>query len=71
MQASEWEANITNMWLKHRGLDREEAMLEYLKLVQNLEMYGVSYFNIKNTKGTDLLLGVTALGLNIYKVEDR
>lgn len=71
MQASEWEANITNMWLKHRGLDREEAMLEYLKLVQNLEMYGVSYFHIKNTKGTDLLLGVTALGLNIYKVEDR
>lgn len=71
LQASEWEANITNMWLKHRGLDREEAMLEYLKLVQNLEMYGVSYFHIKNTKGTDLLLGVTALGLNIYKVEDR
>lgn len=71
MQISEWETNIVNMWLKHRGLDKEDAMLEYLKLVQNLEMYGVCYFNIRNVKGTELLLGVTALGLNIYKVEDR
>ncbi|XP_066263063.1 moesin/ezrin/radixin homolog 1-like isoform X1 [Euwallacea similis] len=71
LQVSEWESNISNMWLKHRGLDKEEAMLEYLKLVQNLEMYGVSYFNIKNFKGTECMLGVTALGLNIYKVEDR
>ncbi|XP_050296970.1 moesin/ezrin/radixin homolog 1-like [Anthonomus grandis grandis] len=71
MPLSEWETSITNMWLKHRGLDKEDAMLEYLKLVQNLEMYGVSYFNIRNVKGTELLLGVTALGLNIYKVDDR
>lgn len=71
MDMSEWDNNIVNMWIKHKGLDKEEAMLEYLKLVQNLEMYGVSYFSIKNQKGSELLLGVTALGLNIYKVEDR
>ncbi len=34
-------------------------------------MYGVSYFNIKNKKGTDLWLGVNALGLNIYEKEDK
>ncbi|KAL1492147.1 hypothetical protein ABEB36_012635 [Hypothenemus hampei] len=71
LNISEWETNITNMWLKHRGMDKEDAMLEYLKLVQDLEMYGVSYFSIKNVKGTELLLGVTALGLNIYKLEDK
>ncbi|XP_074042029.1 uncharacterized protein isoform X2 [Leptinotarsa decemlineata] len=71
MGATEWNKNIENMWVKHKGLDKEEAMLEYLKLVQNLEMYGVTYFNITNKKGTNLLLGVTALGLNIYKTEDR
>lgn len=71
MDPAEWENNIVNMWLKHRGLDKEEAMLEYLKLVQNLEMYGVTYFSIRNAKGSDLLLGVTSLGLNIYKQEDR
>lgn len=71
MDKSDWNSNIVNMWIKHKGLDKEEAMLEYLKLVQNLEMYGVTYFEIKNKKGTETLLGVTSLGLNIYKVEDK
>ena len=46
-------------------------MLEYLKIAQDLEMYGVNYFEIKNKKGTDLWLGVDALGLNVYEHEDR
>ena len=46
-------------------------MMEYLKIAQDLEMYGVNYFSIKNKKGTDLFLGVDALGLNVYEAEDR
>ena len=45
--------------------------MEYLKIAQDLEMYGVNYFSIKNKKGTDLYLGVDALGLNVYEAEDR
>jgi hypothetical protein len=52
-------------------LCREEAMLEFLKIAQDLEMYGVTYFEIKNKKGTELLLGVDALGLNIYDKSDK
>lgn len=50
---------------------REESMLEYLKIAQDLEMYGVNYFDIKNKKGSELWLGVDALGLNIYEKEDK
>lgn len=46
-------------------------MLEYLKIAQDLEMYGVNYFNIKNKKGSELWLGVDALGLNIYDKKDK
>ncbi|XP_061548442.1 radixin isoform X2 [Phycodurus eques] len=46
-------------------------MMEYLKIAQDLEMYGVNYFEIKNKKGTQLWLGVDALGLNIYEHEDK
>lgn len=46
-------------------------MLEYLKIAQDLEMYGINYFEIKNKKGTDLWLGVDALGLNIYEKDDK
>lgn len=59
------------MWQKHSGMLSEDAMLEYLKIAQNLEMFGVSYYEISNKKGSDLLLGVDALGLNIYRREDR
>ena len=34
-------------------------------------MYGVNYFEIKNKKGTELWLGVDALGLNIYEKDDK
>lgn len=71
MDNETWEANIINLWKKHGGMQKGDAMMEYLKLAQNLEMYGVTYFNIKNKKGSDILLGVTSLGLNIYKVEDK
>ncbi|CAF0752222.1 unnamed protein product [Brachionus calyciflorus] len=68
---SEWHDRIINWYKEHVGVLREEAMMEYLKIAQDLEMYGVNYFEIKNKKGTDLWLGVDALGLNIYEKEDK
>lgn len=53
------------------SVPREDAMVEYLKIAQDLEMYGVNYFSIKNKKGSELWLGVDALGLNIYQNTDR
>lgn len=52
-------------------MNRDEAMIEYLKITQDLEMYGINFFEIKNKKNTELWLGVDALGLNIYEKEDR
>lgn len=68
---SEWHERIIHWYKEHVGMLREEAMMEYLKIAQDLEMYGVNYFEIKNKKGTDLYLGVDALGLNIYEKEDK
>lgn len=34
-------------------------------------MYGVNYFEIKNKKGSELFLGVDALGINIYDKDDK
>ncbi|XP_011505556.1 PREDICTED: moesin/ezrin/radixin homolog 1 isoform X1 [Ceratosolen solmsi marchali] len=71
MSKEEWETSITNWWQEHRGMLREDAMMEYLKIAQDLEMYGVNYFEIRNKKGTELWLGVDALGLNIYEKDDK
>uniref|UniRef100_A0A3Q1C774 NF2, moesin-ezrin-radixin like (MERLIN) tumor suppressor a n=1 Tax=Amphiprion ocellaris TaxID=80972 RepID=A0A3Q1C774_AMPOC len=67
MTTAMWEEKITACYAQHRGKTREEAEMEYLKIAQDLDMYGVNYFLIRNMKGHDLLLGLHALGLHIYK----
>ncbi|XP_041051094.1 moesin a [Carcharodon carcharias] len=71
LNKEQWEDRIQIWHEEHRGMIREDAMMEYLKIAQDLEMYGVNYFNIKNKKGSELWLGVDALGLNIYEHDDR
>ncbi|XP_012279987.1 merlin isoform X2 [Orussus abietinus] len=66
-----WEDRIKIWYADHRGMSRDEAEMEYLKIAQDLEMYGVNYFPISNKKETNLWLGVTALGLNIYEKENK
>ncbi|RMC08174.1 hypothetical protein DUI87_15208 [Hirundo rustica rustica] len=71
LNKDQWEERIQVWHEEHRGMIREDAVLEYLKIAQDLEMYGVNYFSIKNKKGSELWLGVDALGLNIYEQNDR
>uniref|UniRef100_A0A8C4I4V5 Moesin n=1 Tax=Dicentrarchus labrax TaxID=13489 RepID=A0A8C4I4V5_DICLA len=71
LNKDQWEERIQVWHEEHKGMMREESMMEYLKIAQDLEMYGVNYFSIKNKKGTELWLGVDALGLNIYEQNDK
>ncbi|XP_074641113.1 merlin-like [Tubulanus polymorphus] len=71
MTAEMWEDRIKQWYADHKGMSRDEAEMEYLKIAQDLEMYGVNYFQIKNKKDTDLWLGVDAVGLNIYELDNR
>uniref|UniRef100_F1KX42 Moesin/ezrin/radixin homolog 1 n=1 Tax=Ascaris suum TaxID=6253 RepID=F1KX42_ASCSU len=71
LSPEEWEKRIMIWWADHKNTSREQAMMEYLKIAEDLEMYGVNYFEIRNKKGTELYLGVDALGLNIYEKNDR
>ncbi|XP_017267486.1 ezrin b isoform X1 [Kryptolebias marmoratus] len=71
LSKEQWEERIQVWHEEHSGMLKEDAMMEYLKISQDLEMYGVNYFDIKNKKGTDLRLGVDALGLNIYEKDDK
>ncbi|KAG9329742.1 hypothetical protein JZ751_029865 [Albula glossodonta] len=71
LNKEQWEERIQVWHEEHKGMLREDSMMEYLKIAQDLEMYGVNYFSIKNKKGSELWLGVDALGLNIYEQGDK
>jgi len=71
LSREDWETRISQWHKEHGDLPREDAIMEYLKIAQDLEMYGVNYFSITNKKKTPLFLGVDALGLNIYASDDK
>lgn len=71
MTAQMWENRIRIWYEEHKGMSRDEAEMEYLKIAQDLDMYGVNYFSIYNKKESELWLGVTALGLNIYEKDNK
>ncbi|KAH9525642.1 hypothetical protein Btru_001944 [Bulinus truncatus] len=49
MTPAMWEEKIQFWYAKRRGMTSDEAEMEYLKIAQDLEMYGVNYFQIKFT----------------------
>ena len=71
MTREQWEEKISDWWASNEEMFREEVMMEYLKVAQDLDMYGITYFEIKNKRGTDLWLGVDAMGLNIYEKDNK
>ncbi|XP_063154762.1 merlin-like isoform X1 [Candoia aspera] len=67
-----WEERITACYAGHQGMARYEAEMNYLKIAQDLEMYGVNYFPIAQKKNhTDFLLGVDAKGIHVYSINNR
>ncbi|KAL7987068.1 hypothetical protein Chor_005987 [Crotalus horridus] len=65
-----WEERITACYAGHQGMARYEAEMNYLKIAQDLEMYGVNYFPIAKNH-TDFLLGVDAKGIHVYSINNR
>ena len=52
---------------QHHGQNANEAMLEYLKIAQNLETHGVNYYRVVNEKRSDIILGIDSLCIHLYR----
>lgn len=72
MTSEMWQDKITAVHAGHRGISRDEAEMNYLKIAQDLDMYGVNYFPITLAKNdSDILLGVDAKGIHIYSKDNK
>ncbi|XP_075706502.1 merlin-like isoform X1 [Rhinoderma darwinii] len=72
MTSEMWQEKITAWYAEHRGIARDEAEMNYLKIAQDLDMYGMNYFRISQTKSdSDILLGVDAKGIHIYSRNNK
>ena len=50
----------------HKGGTKVD-MLEYLKLAQDLEMYGIAYYPVINKKGKEVFIGIDCLSTYFYR----
>uniref|UniRef100_A0A5S6QQP4 Moesin/ezrin/radixin homolog 1 n=1 Tax=Trichuris muris TaxID=70415 RepID=A0A5S6QQP4_TRIMR len=66
-----WEDRIKTWWVHNKSMTKEEAELEYLRIAQDLDMYGMHYFPIHNKKESNLWLGVGSLGINVYEKNNK
>ncbi len=71
LTTDQWRERIGRIWKSMAGTEPEEAMHDYLKVAQDLEMYGVAYWPVKNKKGTELFLGIDAHGFSVYSTKDK
>jgi len=67
----QWEDRIKHAWNKLKGIPSNQAISDYLNIAQDLEMYGVTFFEVTNKKGTKLWLGVHNLGMDIYEYNNK
>ncbi|XP_061391425.1 protein 4.1 homolog isoform X3 [Musca vetustissima] len=66
-QTTELEDKVMDLHKTHRGQSPAEAELHYLENAKKLAMYGVDLHPAKDSEGVDIMLGVCASGLLVYR----
>ncbi|KAG9347477.1 hypothetical protein JZ751_005044 [Albula glossodonta] len=66
-QTKEMEEKVVELHKTHRGLSPAQADAQFLENAKKLSMYGVDLHHAKDSEGVDIMLGVCANGLLIYK----
>nr|XP_032810593.1 protein 4.1-like isoform X9 [Petromyzon marinus] len=66
-QTRELEDKVVELHKTHRGMTPAEAELHFLENAKKLSMYGVDLHHAKDSEGVDIMLGVCANGLLIYR----
>ncbi|XP_040206355.1 band 4.1-like protein 2 isoform X3 [Rana temporaria] len=66
-QTKELEEKVVELHKTHRGLTPAQADINFLENAKKLSMYGVDLHHAKDSEAVDIMLGVCANGLLIYK----
>ncbi|XP_004542097.3 band 4.1-like protein 2 isoform X10 [Maylandia zebra] len=66
-QNKEMEEKILELYKSHRGMTPAQADTQFLESAKKLSMYGVDLHHAKDSEGVDIMLGVCANGLLVYK----
>ncbi|XP_043545019.1 band 4.1-like protein 3 isoform X16 [Chiloscyllium plagiosum] len=66
-ETKELEEKVIELHKSHKGMTPAEAEMHFLENAKKLSMYGVDLHHAKDSEGVDIMLGVCASGLLIYR----
>uniref|UniRef100_A0A665WEW2 FERM domain-containing protein n=1 Tax=Echeneis naucrates TaxID=173247 RepID=A0A665WEW2_ECHNA len=66
-QTRELEERVMELHRNYKGMTPAEAEINFLENAKKLSMYGVDLHHAKDSEGIDIMLGVCANGLLIYR----
>ncbi|XP_073487489.1 band 4.1-like protein 3 isoform X4 [Aquarana catesbeiana] len=66
-QTKELEDKVVELHKSYRGMTPAEAEMHFLENAKKLSMYGVDLHHAKDSEGVEIMLGVCASGLLIYR----
>ncbi|XP_055724210.1 band 4.1-like protein 1 isoform X9 [Salvelinus fontinalis] len=66
-QTRELEERVMELHRNYRGMTPADAEINFLENAKKLSMYGVDLHHAKDSEGIDIMLGVCANGLLIYR----
>ncbi|KAE9548604.1 hypothetical protein FO519_008189 [Halicephalobus sp. NKZ332] len=67
MPLEQLQQDVIDCWKLHRGKSREDVSVNFLKIAKELDSYGITYFDFKTPRGTEIHIGINNEGITIYE----
>eukprot|EP00053_Salpingoeca_punica_P009668 m.86910 g.86910 ORF g.86910 m.86910 type:complete len:366 (-) comp15116_c0_seq2:332-1429(-) len=67
----QWRTVLQRYWSELITMTQEQALADYLGVAQHLDMFGTTYFEVENKRGTKMYLGVNNQGMDIFDVRNK
>ncbi|VDM32600.1 unnamed protein product [Hydatigera taeniaeformis] len=71
LSITDWEERISKWHLKLRDTSFLDAIVEYLDIAQDVELYGASIFEVETKNKGRQWISLDAVGLNIYESKKK
>ncbi|KAL5971777.1 Moesin [Taenia solium] len=71
LSIAEWEERISKWHLKLRNTSFLDAIVEYLDIAQDVELYGASIFEVETKTQGRQWISLDAVGLNVYESKKK
>ncbi|KAL9656660.1 hypothetical protein ABK040_002931 [Willaertia magna] len=65
-----WQERLFALHVNHKGLSKREAIRKYIELASTIPYFGLTFFEVRDDGGTDLLIGIGEDGIFFFNSQN-